>query len=197
MLLASLLTLLPSAAATAENIYKWVDKDGKVHFGDKPETQHAPEQLKLSDKGLPTEAVVVDYNSGPNPDGVAANSADDTSGDNPARAGDTPVFDRKLLLGRWRVTDFNDLYEEFKPDGSYSRYGKLLGNTLTIKGSWRLAGNILHIQVVSETAQLPSGETKTQYKTSSRQRTLLSVNRHEIKYLWQTADGEMESTLVR
>jgi hypothetical protein len=30
------LLLLAAAAAHAQQLYRWVDKDGKVHYGDKP-----------------------------------------------------------------------------------------------------------------------------------------------------------------
>lgn len=33
--------LISSAVASAGEVYKWVDKDGKVHYGDKPKTQPA------------------------------------------------------------------------------------------------------------------------------------------------------------
>ncbi|MCL2918028.1 DUF4124 domain-containing protein [Shewanella litorisediminis] len=34
--------------ALADNVYKWVDKDGKVHFGD------PPRRMKPRSLGLPT-----------------------------------------------------------------------------------------------------------------------------------------------
>lgn len=49
-----LLLMLMSCTASAE-IYRWVDKDGNVHFGDKPGHSGAVE-LKVNE-GLPNKAV--------------------------------------------------------------------------------------------------------------------------------------------
>lgn len=37
----ALAALLVSAAASAGEVYRWVDKDGRVHYGDKPKTATA------------------------------------------------------------------------------------------------------------------------------------------------------------
>ncbi|MGI9263454.1 MAG: DUF4124 domain-containing protein [Gammaproteobacteria bacterium] len=44
---ATLITLLVSGSAFANEIYKWTDEDGNVHFGDRPEGE-APERLTIA-----------------------------------------------------------------------------------------------------------------------------------------------------
>ncbi|MBB3060562.1 DUF4124 domain-containing protein [Microbulbifer rhizosphaerae] len=38
--------LLSAAAATAEEVYRWVDDEGKVHFGDRPPAQAAAKNIE-------------------------------------------------------------------------------------------------------------------------------------------------------
>lgn len=52
--LAALSALVLSAAAGAGEVYKWVDKDGRVHYGDKPKTTPA-EQVAPQPGQLPGE----------------------------------------------------------------------------------------------------------------------------------------------
>lgn len=54
-----LIFLLPASPVFAE-IYKWVDEDGKVHFGDKPkddETSQASEKVELQQNYVPGEGI--------------------------------------------------------------------------------------------------------------------------------------------
>jgi hypothetical protein len=44
---AAILTLGVSSAAIAGDIYKWVDEDGNVHYGDKP-TGNEPERMAIA-----------------------------------------------------------------------------------------------------------------------------------------------------
>lgn len=54
MRLLTLLALLACAsAASATEVYRWVDKDGIVHFGDKP--KHDAEQLNVEAPGTPVD----------------------------------------------------------------------------------------------------------------------------------------------
>jgi hypothetical protein len=50
-------TLIVSASAFAEEIYKWTDKDGNVHYGDRPTGQETEERLKVSYNRTNPEAV--------------------------------------------------------------------------------------------------------------------------------------------
>ncbi|WP_237057472.1 DUF4124 domain-containing protein [Microbulbifer sediminum] len=42
---AVLAALLTGSAATADNLYRWVDEDGNIHFGDRPPQQAEAEDL--------------------------------------------------------------------------------------------------------------------------------------------------------
>lgn len=53
---ALLLTLVASSGAFAQNIYKWTDADGNVHYGDRP-TDVQAEQVAIASK--PTNPSVV------------------------------------------------------------------------------------------------------------------------------------------
>ncbi|MFL1468190.1 DUF4124 domain-containing protein [Marinobacter sp. DUT-3] len=48
MLLRTLLTLLIlSPAVSVAEVYRWVDEDGRTHFGDRPPTQAASQEVKV------------------------------------------------------------------------------------------------------------------------------------------------------
>jgi len=48
MLLRTLLTLLVlSPAVSVAEVYRWVDEDGRTHFGDRPPTQAASQEVKV------------------------------------------------------------------------------------------------------------------------------------------------------
>lgn len=55
--LAGLLLLLPLAAG-AQGVYRWVDKDGKVHYGDSPPAENKSVQQKNLKAGTTTGAEV-------------------------------------------------------------------------------------------------------------------------------------------
>ena len=61
--IAILMVLALAASAQivqADPVYKWVDEDGKVHFGDKPSTGHDSSQVKVSTAYKPERKATLD-----------------------------------------------------------------------------------------------------------------------------------------
>lgn len=48
-----LLALLSAGTALAQSTYRWVDQDGKVHFGDRPPSANAAREVKERKVALP------------------------------------------------------------------------------------------------------------------------------------------------
>ncbi len=77
-----LLLLLPlalmSAVDSAAQVFKWTDKDGKVHYGDNPPPEAKPNQVKVGVQsfGGPAEVDYVSILKRPIKGGAAANRAD-------------------------------------------------------------------------------------------------------------------------
>ncbi len=194
-LLGLILGLSLTEAAQAENVYKWVDKDGKVHFGDRPQAEEA-EELKVTDKSAPVRASSrynrVDDEADLDEASPGANLMADASDTAPQGS-----FDAKQLVGRWQDDMMDDAIDTFAADGSYTRNASIFGASITLKGSWKLVGDQLHIQINSESMALPNGKTKTEAKSQSRKCKLLSLSGSEMTVLQNTKGGEMEFTMKR
>lgn len=194
-LLGLMLGLSLTQAAQAENVYKWVDKDGKVHFGDRPQAEEA-EELKVTDKSAPVRASSrynrVDDEADLDEASPGANLMADASDTAPQGS-----FDAKQLVGRWQDDMMDDAIDTFAADGSYTRNASIFGASITLKGSWKLVGDQLHIQINSESMALPNGKTKTEAKSQSRKCKLLSLSGSEMTVLQNTKGGEMEFTMKR
>ena len=50
--LVALLALLLAGVTAAQDLYRWTDEQGRVHFGDRPPEDRAPEQLQLKTQPL-------------------------------------------------------------------------------------------------------------------------------------------------
>lgn len=191
-LLGLILGLSLAQAAQAENVYKWVDKDGKVHFGDRPQAEEA-EELKVTDKSAPVRASSrynrVDDEADLDEASPGANLMADASDTAPQGS-----FDAKQLVGRWQDDMMDDAIDTFAADGSYTRNASIFGASITLKGSWKLVGDQLHIQINSESMALPNGKTKTEAKSQSRKCKLLSLSGSEMTVLQNTKGGELEFT---
>ncbi len=48
--------LLAAASASASGVYKWVDDQGKVHYGDRPPAAAEPTEVELEEKPVPSAA---------------------------------------------------------------------------------------------------------------------------------------------
>jgi len=61
-------------ASASTRVYKWVDKDGNVHFGEAPSAQHKNETIRLHDDAprLPVPPKTADSDSNPDQEAVEA-----------------------------------------------------------------------------------------------------------------------------
>lgn len=178
VLLGMLVGLSMAQLAQAENVYKWVDKDGKVHFGDRPTSEEAQE-LTVTDKSAPISSPSSDDTDAEYADNDEATSGASLMTDSGVKKSSAP-FAAKQLLGRWQDDMLNDAFDTYAPDGSYSRDANLFGSKLTLKGSWKLIGNELQVQIKTKSISLPNGQSKTEADVRLNKSQLIKIGRAHV-----------------
>ncbi|QYJ76068.1 DUF4124 domain-containing protein [Shewanella sp. FJAT-52076] len=178
--------------AQADNVYRWVDKDGKVHFGDRPPSE-AAEELRVTDKSAPISPS--SHYDGEDEDADINEATPDTRLTADSGAKRSPAtFSAKQLLGRWQDDMLNDAFDTYAADGSYTRDANLFGSKLTLKGSWKLVGNELQVQIKTKSMTLPNGQSKTEADVRLNKSQLISISAAEMTLLRNTKGGELEFT---
>lgn len=153
--------LMPSVAE-ANTIYKWVDKDGKVHFSDRP----VEGAKKISGDDEPEADAETESSSGP--------------------------FQRNQVIGRWQDEILEDIHETFTTNGDYIRAGEAMGMKTRITGTWKLLGDMLIIQVNAKTMTMPNGQQKTESKSDVRRRKLISFDDNVMHFSTKGKYGDDE-----
>lgn len=187
-LLGLILGLSLTQAAQAENVYKWVDKDGKVHFGDRPQAEEAQE-LKVTDKSVPVRASSR-YNPNDEDADVDEASTGATSGQKvPGKKG-LPVS-KSQIIGYWKDTTDLDVDERFSGDGMYVGSTSFLGIKMEIHGNWTLEGDRLVIKANKSTATTKDGKTQTKPKNDVDDRKIISFEGKTLTYESKGKQGTM------
>nr|WP_250885721.1 DUF4124 domain-containing protein [Shewanella jiangmenensis] len=160
--------MLPPKVA-AEEIYKWVDKDGKVHFGDRPGDNAEAVKPKNSIKA-------------------------DADADEPSFSRKfTP--EKSQILGRWTDSSDIDVDEYFGGDGSYMGTTSIIGVKVEMHGRWTLNGNRLVI-TLHRTVSSGYGKSKTSTESKVDDRKIIYISSSKINYISAGKDGQ-EATMTR
>ncbi|MCH4293080.1 DUF4124 domain-containing protein [Shewanella sp. 3B26] len=167
-LLGLILGLSLAQPALAENVYKWVDKDGKVHFGDRPQSDTAEEVKPKKGKNADNEEVSTLSNK--------------------------VKVSKSQIIGRWTDNSDIDVDEYFGGDGSYMGSTSINGVKVEMHGNWTLNGNQLLIKLHSTT---PSdyGKRKTSTEVKVYDRRIAAISHDLIEYV--SFDKDYLGTMTR